>query len=427
MIIKNKIISSILQASPLTALSLFFQLLRPLIFINIALPTIGSDSFGIYVTNIAALTMVFVISDFGLGYRFRARGPKNPNSDETINLHNSQYSTHLISITLISILFLSYFSLDRSFFTGLSFVSFFFSQFLFYQIHSFYRYTSNFSMMNTVAIFAIVFQILLVFLGCKYGLITNNIELIALSSLGQIFPSFLFILHKRKQNWFKLNYKIITFIKEEIMGAFDVKLKQILDIVPQTADRLVINFLLGPLSVTIFYASMVITNILGFITKLLGQLTSQHFRVLEKKNSFYEIKESLKIMELLIVFLMLLFATIVLLLHDILIEVLDIFIGLNNIDLTVLLILFLNAFPMMARGIYNDFCIANEFTRNNRIDSSIYLLSFFGVIGISAISSNFMIWHVAIAHLISSIFCFIYMRVTLTKKLSYFSKGFNKK
>ena len=57
---KNKIISSIVQASPLTALSLFFQLLRPLIFLNVALPAIGQDSFGIYVTNIAALTILFV-------------------------------------------------------------------------------------------------------------------------------------------------------------------------------------------------------------------------------------------------------------------------------------------------------------------------------------------------------------------------------
>ena len=75
---------------------------------------------------------------------------------------------------------------------------------------------------------------------------------------------------------------------------------------------------------------------------------------------------------------------------------------------------------MMIRGVYNDFCIANEFTSNNRIDSTIYLLSFLAVLCIMLFVGNFKIWHVAIAHLIANVLCFIYMRITIIKKLSLF-------
>jgi O-antigen/teichoic acid export membrane protein len=422
--IKNKIISSIIRASPLTAFSLFFQMLRPVVFLNIALPAIGSDSFGIYVTSIAMLTIFFVISDFGLGYRFRARGPKNPKSDETINLHNYQYSTHLLSILLLSISFIIYFFVIQPAFTGLSFAFFLISQFLFYQIHNFYRYTSNFIMMNIIGIAVIIFQTSVVFIGCKYALIDNSSKLIAISSLGQIFPCLILILHKRKSNWFIFQLRK-SFIKKELKGAANVKLKQVLDMIPLTADRIIINHLLGPFAVTLFYASMVVSNIISFITKLLGQLTSQHFRISEKKESLEEIRLSLRIMEISITFLIVVFGITIFLFKDIFINLLDFIVGLNNLDLSVLFILLLNAFPMMARGIYNDFCIANEYTRNNRIDSTIYLLFFFGVLGIISFTTDFMIWHVAIAHLISNIFCSIYMRLTIVKKLSYFMKANN--
>lgn len=426
MIVKNKIISSIIQASPLTALSLFFQLLRPLIFLNIALPAIGSESFGNYVTSIAVLTIFFVISDFGLGYRFRARGPKDPHNTETIRLHNYQYSTHLLSILLFSLIFIAYFIIIKSPLVGLSFSVFLISQFLYYQVHNFYRYTSNFSMMNTIGIIVIIFQTLVVFFGCKYKVINNSQELIAISGIGQILPCLLIIYQKRKSNWFIFNSSLKSFINEELRGAFNVKLKQVLDMIPLTADRMIINYLLGPFAVSLFYASMVVSNIVSFITKLLGQVTSQHFRITEKRESLEDINASLRIMEKSIILLILVFAITVFLLKDILLNLLDIIIGLENLELSVLFILLLNAFPMMIRGIYNDFCIANEFTRNNRIDSTIYLLSFFGVLGILILVENFVILHIAIAHLMSNIFCFIYMRFITNKKLSYFIKAFKK-
>jgi O-antigen/teichoic acid export membrane protein len=424
---KNKIIASIIQASPLTAFSLFFQALRPLVFITIALPTIGSEDFGNYITYIAIFLFIFVFSDLGFGYRFRARGPKDPLSNKTLNLHNKQYSTHLISILLLSLIIFSYYLYTTSLFGAISSVSYLLSQFLFYQIHNLYRYTSEFKMMNIAHIISILAQILLVFVGCELGLIEDSFDLIIYSSLGLMLPCLFFIFYKRRSNWFIFNVKIISFIRKEFKGALDVKTKQVLDIIPLTADRIILNIFLGPVSVSIFYTSMTVSNVISLITKLLGQLTSQHLRISEKKESFDEISSSLKILERSIMFLIFTFIVFIFFLHEIFISLLDILLGMDNIDLTVLFILFLNAFPMMLRGIYNDFCIANEFNRNNRIDSSIYLLSFFGLISMILLSfNNFMIWHVAIAHLTSNILCFIYMRKTITKKLAYFSGGFKK-
>ena len=155
---------------------------------------------------------------------------------------------------------------------------------MYYQIHNHYRYTSNFSMMNFVAIVVIIFQTLVVFIGCELGLINNNIELIGVSSLAQVFPCLLMIIHKRKAKWFLINFKIKSFIKKEFKGALNTKTKQVLDMIPLTVDRIFINYFLGSVQVTLFYASMVLSNVVSFVTKLLGQLTSQHLRVSEKKN-----------------------------------------------------------------------------------------------------------------------------------------------
>ena len=417
---KNKIISSIIQASPFTAFTLLFKAIRPLVFLTIALPVIGSEDFGNYVTYIAIFLFIFVFSDLGFGYRFRARGPMDPLSKKTLNLHNKQYSIHLIFTLLLSLILFSYFFLTSSLFGAISSVSYLISQFLFYQIHNFYRYTSEFTLMNIADITSILFQTLFVFVGCENGLIEDSFDLIMYSSIGFMLPSIFFIFYKRKSNWFIFNISLISFIKIEFKGAVDIKAKQILDIVPLTADRIIINFILGPAAVVMFYASMTVSNIVSIITKLLGQLTSQHLRISEKRESLDEIRSSLKILERSIIFLILIFVVLIFFLQGIFIKLLDIAIGLENIDLTVLLILFLNAFPMMIRQVYNDFCIANEFTSNNRIDSTIYLLSFFGLVGTIFLLDDFMIWHVAIAHLISNIFCFMYMRYTIAKKLTYF-------
>ena len=102
-------------------------------------------------------------------------------------------------------------------------------------------------------------------------------------------------------------------------------------------------------------------------------------------------------------------------------QLLDIFIEVENIDFLVLITLFFNSFPMMMRGIYNDFCIANEFTKDNRLDSTIFCTTFFSVILISLFLEVFLIWYVAVAHLMANILCVIFMKKTIKKKLSYFS------
>ena len=174
---------------------------------------------------------------------------------------------------------------------------------------------------------------------------------------------------------------------------------------------------MGPVAVTLFYASMTVSNIIGLISKVLGQITSQQLRVTKKLDSLKEIRKSLLIMERAVIILILVGVFIGVSMQALWLEVLDILIGLENVDLIVLITLLLNAFPLMLRSIYNDFCIANEFTRSNKLDSILYLSVFLGIVLALATFWDFMILHVAVAHLIASFCCVGFMKKTITAKM----------
>jgi O-antigen/teichoic acid export membrane protein len=417
--INNRIIRSILKASPLTALSQLFQLLRPLVLLKVALPAIGSENFGVYISYVAILTMIFVFSDLGFGYRFRAQGPEGHAGAEIRSLHSNQYTVHFFLVSFISLAVCSYIAYEYSMLAGIAAVAYMGSQFFNYQVHNLYRYTNNFFMMNIVAILGVVFQMISVIVGCEFAFITNGLELIIFSSAGFVLPSLVFFIYKKRSNWFVLSnrLRLNPFIKAELKGAVDIKVKQIFDMIPATADKLIINMLAGPIAVTLFYASMTVSNIISLATRLLGQITSQQLRVTKKLDSLKEIRTSLLIMERAVIILILIGALLAFFLQTLLLELLDIFIGIENLDFVVVIILLSNAFPLMLRSIYNDFCIANEFTRSNMVDSILYFSVFFGVVLILTTFWTFVIWHIAVAHLAANLCCVVLMRKTIAEKM----------
>jgi len=285
----------------LVLLTNFFVYFSGLLLVPFIIKSSGAGTYGEYVLLISLLGVSFGISSLGVGFKCHRFLPSKFHSKDRSDIYFPQFTFNLISIALISlafVLFYSWFSdlLPEGVSSHLLYIvpAYLLFYFLHSQLSDYFRYTHRIKIFN----YAIVLQPY-IFIGVSLFWFTVSdslsIGLLLASSAISFAVAAIPMLYKLVQEiGFRLRMPRLKELVSDIKLGLPLVLNYLVESIIISADRYIIAFFMGAASVGHYSAAYVLGALILIIARVFGVVLPPYISNLVDNNEQLKAKDTVE-------------------------------------------------------------------------------------------------------------------------------------